>query len=379
MAGAGYDGVNGRATVGRPTSSGAGVKEDPTFADELYSAGCDRVFVPTRWEDDLKPLMSALDVQPTLHRPTLKGLASNTAPTDDDSTLTVQREILQIWREKAQAPPPPPTSPLVHVTHLRGILPSALDCMTLLSLPMSLKTGSLRVNVDQFGSDIGDFADRAMRLRCCTEQEAWRICVSPLIAISAALAELCETLQQLPEDKAFDLSWPELARPQVWWWLLVDEIVAQLQHAAEASQAAPLARDASFFVIALGGPERHASPLQYCGALMPMQVLIYVLRRLVDNPVLIYVLRRLVDKPAAYPHLQILGVFKDTDCRGKSALYNGQWDDGSASLSKRGWSRSIIPLSIPPILRLLAAALARVRQWSQLEGYDVRGAISVYP
>ena len=37
MAGAGYDGVNGRATVGRPTSSGAGVKEDPTFADELYS------------------------------------------------------------------------------------------------------------------------------------------------------------------------------------------------------------------------------------------------------------------------------------------------------------------------------------------------------
>ncbi|CAE7382294.1 unnamed protein product, partial [Symbiodinium sp. CCMP2456] len=174
--------------------------------------------------------------------------------------------------------------------------------MTLLSLPMSLKTGSLRVNVDQFGSDIGDSADRAMRLRCCTEQEAWRICASPLIAISAALAELCEPLQQLPEDKAFDLSWPELARPQVWWWLLVDEIVAHLQHAAEASQTAPLARDGSFFVMALGGPERHASPLQYCGALMPMQVLIYVLRRLVDNP-------------AAYPRLQILEVFKDTDRR----------------------------------------------------------------
>ncbi|CAE7326832.1 unnamed protein product, partial [Symbiodinium sp. CCMP2456] len=150
--------------------------------------------------DDLQALKSALDAQPTLRRPTLKGLASGTGLDGEG------------------APPPPKNSVTEHLPHLRRILPSTSDCVTLLSLPMSLKTGSLRVNVDQLGPDIGDFADRAMRLRCCTEKEAWRLSISPL----------------------------------------------------------------------------------YCGALLRMQVVIYVLRHLADHP-------------TAYPHLRIVEVFRDTD------------------------------------------------------------------
>ena len=82
---------------------------------------------------------------------------------------------------------------------------------TTLLLFMSLRTGSLRINVDQFGCEIMDFADRAMRLRCCSENEAWRLSINPLLAVAAALAELFEPPQHLHESVAYDLSWPELA------------------------------------------------------------------------------------------------------------------------------------------------------------------------
>ena len=52
-------------------------------------------------------------------------------------------------------------------------VPVMQDCLSLLSLPLSLQAGEIRLTLGNFGNQIVDFADRAMRLRCCNQREAW--------------------------------------------------------------------------------------------------------------------------------------------------------------------------------------------------------------
>ena len=204
-------------------------------------------------------------------------------------------DILREWRVRANRL----AKMTDHATEaLRSALPTSSECKAVLSLPMSLQTGFLKVNIDQFNIEIADFADRAMRIRCCSEKAAWRICQTPLLTLAASLAELFEPLQHLSEEEAFDLHWYEHARPRVWYWLFLEEAHRQLLQAASATMEAPAARDGSFLLMALKGSntKTRTSPIHYCSALLPIQVLFYAVRQLVE-------------RPDDFPHLHVTEIF----------------------------------------------------------------------
>ena len=140
------------------------------------------------WEADLADLLAGLDQNPERHIPSLKQLASNCAPAGHPDTIRVQREVLREWVEAA--PSCFASQEALARGCLQRALPSEASCNALLSLPMSLRTGVIRINTDGFGPEIVDFADRTLRLRCCQPNEAWRMCFTPLVAVAAALAEL---------------------------------------------------------------------------------------------------------------------------------------------------------------------------------------------
>ena len=73
------------------------------------------------------------------------------------------------------------------------------DCLSLLSLPLSLQAGEIRLTQGNFGNQIVDFADRAMRLRCCNQREAWHMLTMPAVAMAGALSQLCTPVLRLSE------------------------------------------------------------------------------------------------------------------------------------------------------------------------------------
>ena len=413
MAAASLDAERGLAVLAKPPGSGMGAKEDPTFDNELFGAGCEQERRTIPWAEDMRTLLASVDECPTMHKPSLTGLASNSAPSDDPDTMAIQQSILWDWVGRAGT--------LVSSTDqatelLRAALPTHSECTALLTLPMSLQTGFLKVNIGQFNIEIADFADRAMRLRCCSEKEAWRICQTPLLTAAASLGELFEPLQHLPEAAAFDLHWYELARPSVWFWLLLEETSRQLQRTVSDSTELPAARDGSFLLMALKGStaKTRTPPIHYCSALLPMQVLFYAVRQLLDRPndfphlkitevFWEHVENNVMEGPGYALGVRIAASFETADIcplqwevakrirrsfeQGVVALHHPSVMPSifSHPATYKGRFRIFLPISqealglrpSKPALQpanLLASALERVRQWSQLTGFDLRAA-----
>ena len=344
MAAASLDAERGLAVLAKPPGSGMGPKEDPTFDNKLFGAGCEQERRTIPWAENMRTLLASVDECPTMHKPSLTELASNSAPSDDPDTMAIQQSILWNWVGQAGT--------LVSSTDqatelLRAALPTHSECTALLTLPRSLQTGFLKVNINQFNIEIADFADRAMRLRCCSEKEAWRICQAPLLTAAASLGELFEPLQHLPEAAAFDLHWYELARPSVSFWLLLEETSRQLQRTVSDSTELPAAQDGSFLLMALKGStaKTRTPPIHYCSALLPMQVLFYAVRQLLD-------------RPNDFPHLKITEVFWEhvennvmegpgyalgcgsrLPLRLRIARCNGRWRSASVAPSSKALSR----------------------------------------
>ena len=420
MAAASLDAERGLAVLAKPPGSGMGAKEDPTFDNELFGAGCEQERRTIPWAEDMRTLLASVDECPTMHKPSLTGLASNSAPSDDPDTMAIQQSILWDWVGRAGT--------LVSSTDqatelLRAALPTHSECTALLTLPMSLQTGFLKVNIGQFNIEIADFADRAMRLRCCSEKEAWRICQTPLLTAAASLGELFEPLQHLPEAAAFDLHWYELARPSVWFWLLLEETSRQLQRTVSDSTELPAARDGSFLLMALKSlkgstAKTRTPPIHYCSALLPMQVLFYAVRQLLDRPndfphlkitevFWEHVENNVMEGPGYALGVRIAASFETADIcplqwevakrirrsfeQGVVALHHPSVMPSifSHPATYKGRFRIFLPISqealglrpSKPALQpanLLASALERVRQWSQLTGFDLRAAAGAY-
>ena len=168
--------------------------------------------------------------------------------------------------------------------------------LSFIALPaVSLSAGEIRLTQGNFANQ--DFADRAMRLRCCNQREAWHMLTMPAVAMAGALSQLCSPLR-LSEHQALDLSWYQLAKPQIWLWLLLDEIEALTPSIASVMNGGRSeVRDGSFIMASLmgkrhGPPTRNTtlpnSPLLHLGALLPVQ--------------------HLLDEPERFPNLSVVGV-----------------------------------------------------------------------
>ena len=117
--------------------------------------------------------------------------------------------------------------------------------------------------------------------------------------------QLCTPVLRLSEHQALDLSWYQLAKPQIWLWLLLDEIEALTPSIASVMNGGRSeVRDGSFIMASLmgkrhGPPTRNAtlpnSPLLHLGALLPVQLLFYLVRHLLDEP-------------ERFPNLSVVGV-----------------------------------------------------------------------
>ena len=117
--------------------------------------------------------------------------------------------------------------------------------------------------------------------------------------------ELCFTFILTDFFQALDLSWYQLAKLQIWLWLLLDEIEALTPSIASVMNGGRSeVRDGSFIMASLmgkrhGPPTRNAtlpnSPLLHLGALLRVQLLFYLVRHLLDEP-------------ERFPNLSVVGV-----------------------------------------------------------------------
>ena len=197
----------------------------------------------------------------------------------------------------------------------------------------------------------------------------------------------------------------------MWWWLLMDEVARQQAHVqAVKNGTATSARDGSFIQTALGhrAAGNRASPLLFCGVLLPVQALFYLLRQLVDYP-------------NSFPHLTLVSVFRDSDqqaggegraeclevrikasfpasmlCPVQTAVGNrvrASFERGVVAINHpdlnpmrpavyRGRFRFYIPCSAAtPRLQpagLLESALARIRDRASAGGFDLKAVYAVW-
>ena len=88
---------------------------------------------------------------------------------------------------------------------------------------------------------------------------------------------------RLSEHQALDLSWYQLAKPQIWLWLLLDEIEALTPSIASVMNGGRSeVRDGN-------------SQLLHLGTLLAVQLLFYLVRHLLDEP-------------EWFPNLSVVGV-----------------------------------------------------------------------
>eukprot|EP00439_Symbiodinium_sp_Y106_P005374 s1929_g1.t1 len=239
----------------------------PGLVAELRSLVCKSTTMPPaiNWSQELANLRQEIADPLVPVHPDLPGLATRHTPPDDQDVHEDQHRIMRCWHANASGPRAKVEGQLAWETLLQWV-PVMQDCLSLLSLPLSLQAGEIRLTQGNFGNQIVDFADRAMRLRCCNQREAWHMLTMPAVARAGTLSQLCTPVLRLSEHQALDLSWYQLAKPQIW------------LH---------------------GPPTRNAtlpnSPLLHLGALLPVQLLFYLVRHLLDEP-------------GRFPNLSVVGV-----------------------------------------------------------------------
>ena len=130
--------------------------------------------------------------------PDLPGLATRHTPPDDQDAHEDQHRIMRCWHANASGLRAKVEGQLARETLLQWV-PVMQDCLSLLSLPLSLQAGEIRLTQGNFGNQIVDFADRAMRLRCCNQREAWHMLTMPAVAMAGALSQLCTPVLRLSE------------------------------------------------------------------------------------------------------------------------------------------------------------------------------------
>ena len=70
--------------------------------------------------------------------------------------------------------------------------------LSFIALPAALsQAGEKHLTQGNFGNLIVDFADPAMRLRCCHQRKAWHMLTMPAVAMAGALFQLCTVLRLL--------------------------------------------------------------------------------------------------------------------------------------------------------------------------------------
>ncbi|CAE7748069.1 unnamed protein product [Symbiodinium sp. CCMP2592] len=230
---------------------------EPDLVAEIRTIGCTTDTAPPQvnWEEEITTLLNELRHPLAPIYPSLPGLAARQAPPDNVDEYAEQRMLLQNWLESSSRCQSEITAPAASAA-LDEFLPSERDCITLLSLPQYLQSGEVRLNKSNFGAQIIDFADRALRIRACTQEEAWRLTIMPVVAMACALAQFCSPVQSLSERQAVDLSWYALANPRIWLWLLLDEFAALEPTAATLNTATRSeVRDGSLIVTALSGTQ----------------------------------------------------------------------------------------------------------------------------
>ena len=224
MASATYAPTLGLAESVRLTSG----SKEPGLVAELRSLGCKSTTMPPaiNWSQELANNLRQEIADPLVPvHPDLPGLATRHTPPDDQDAHEDQHRIMRCWHANASGLRAKVEGQLARETLLQWV-PVMQDCLSLLSLPLSLQAGEIRLTQGNFGNQIVDFADRATRLRCCNQREAWHMLTMPAVAMAGALSQLCTPVLRLSEHQALDLSWYQLAKPQIWLWLLLDEIEA---------------------------------------------------------------------------------------------------------------------------------------------------------
>ena len=236
MASATYAPTLGLAESVRLTSG----SKEPGLVAELRSLGCKSTTMPPaiNWSQELANLRQEIADPLVPVHPDLPGLATRHTPPDDQDAHEDQHLIMRCWHANASGLRAKVEGQLARETLLQWV-PVMQDCLSLLSLPLSLQAGEIRLTQGNFGNQIVDFADRAMRLRCCNQREAWHMLTMPAAAMAGALSQLCTPVLRLSEHQALDLSWYQLAKPQIWLWLLLDEIEALTPSIASVMNAAP--------------------------------------------------------------------------------------------------------------------------------------------
>eukprot|EP00439_Symbiodinium_sp_Y106_P011642 s9907_g1.t1 len=164
MASATYAPTLGLAESVRLTSG----SKEPGLVAELRSLGCKSTTMPPaiNWSQELANLRQEI-ADPLICRDL--PLATRLLTIRMPMKTAPHHALLACKRFR---PPRQGEGQLARETLLQWV-PVMQDCLSLLSLPLSLQAGEIRLTLGNFGNQIVDFADRAMRLRCCNQREAW--------------------------------------------------------------------------------------------------------------------------------------------------------------------------------------------------------------
>ena len=244
-----------------------------TASSALCSLGCKSTTMPPaiNWSQDLTNLRQEIANPLVPVHPDLPELATRHTPSDDQDAHEDQHRIMRCWHANASGLRAKVEGQLARETLLQWV-PVMQDCLSLLSLPLSLQAGeSLMFRQPQHRrTKLGQGArhghsghgEHVPRLTLVAATEAHST-VSKVHNLIAKVA-LCEAY--------LDLSWYQLAKPQIWLWLLLDEIEALTPSIASVMNGGRSeVRDGN-------------SPLLHLGALLPVQLLFFLVRHLLDEP-----------------------------------------------------------------------------------------------
>ena len=146
----------------------------------MASAMCKSTTMPPaiNWSQELADLRQEM-ADPLVPLPRFAGTSTCHTPPDDQRRPAPHHALLALQTLPVRAKI---EGQLARKTLLQWVLRYAV--MSFHCSPCrSLQAGEICLTQGNFGNQIVDFADRAMRLRCCNQHEAWHMLTMPAVAM----------------------------------------------------------------------------------------------------------------------------------------------------------------------------------------------------